>query len=594
MKNKIALKLTAILALIVFWGCDPFMEENPDAGLVLPPDASALNFTVSPGKDAFHFKVDFTSPELPAISVVQFDLGNGDMVKSKSATAYYPMPGEYTIKMTVTTNGGSTSISKVHKTTQTDYTIFQDEKYIALSGGVEALQGKTWVIDAATPGHFGVGPSDAGSSGLEWWSASPFTKEGTGAYDDEITFKIEGFNVSLKNYGVSYVKGYMKDDAKYKNIYRNPRLNKDDWDVDYTTPVSGTWSIKEKEDGNYLVLNGQNPIFFGLDVGALNNEYKIVNIGKNVLELTCFSAYENWTKWHFLLIPKGYERPKIEYNVAVDKGSATNDINVKFTVTNIPAGESISKMIVDFGDGNVSESTDVNKVVTNTYMRKGTYTIKVTSVTSLGTKTDQYAVSIDNNHPDYEEFLLNEIVMYADFSEVTLAPVEGQDCFVGVTANPAKMYPNKSSSVAFYSKANNQWANAYMALPAGYRFDLRQKHTFKMKVFGKAGDKVLMKLENTDKGGNAWQTGTYDLIYTIKKDNTWETAEYDFAGTGAGWDWTGDIFTGDVTTDSRFNNGFYNVVRIMLNPGVGEGTHEFYFDELAGPHVEGIKSARIK
>jgi hypothetical protein len=26
----------------------------------------------------------------------------------------------------------------------------------------------------------------------------------------------------------------------------------------------------------------------------------------------------------------------------------------------------------------------------------------------------------------------------------------------------------------------------------------------------------------------------------------------------------------------------------MLNPGVGDGTHTFYFDDLSGPHVEGI------
>jgi hypothetical protein len=131
-----------------------------------------------------------------------------------------------------------------------------------------------------------------------------------------------------------------------------------------------------------------------------------------------------------------------------------------------------------------------------------------------------------------------------------------------------------------------------MQLPAGYRFDLTKTSVFKMMVRGKAGQNVLLKLENTDKGGNAWQTGTYDLIYTIQQDDTWEVAEFDFAGVGAGWDWTGDQFTSDITTDARFNEGFYNVIRIMCNPGVGEGVHEFYFDDLAGPHVEGLKSAR--
>ncbi|MCI0522785.1 MAG: hypothetical protein L0Y37_03930, partial [Bacteroidales bacterium] len=107
--------------------------------------------------------------------------------------------------------------------------------------------------------------------------------------------------------------------------------------------------------------------------------------------------------------------------------------------------------------------------------------------------------------------------------------------------------------------------------------------------YGKAGDQILLKLENTDKGGNAWQTGTYDLIYTIKKDNTWEVAEYNFNGVGAGWDWTGDIYTTNIVADDRFNHDFYNVVRIMCNPGNGSGTHSFYFDDLSGPHVEGIQ-----
>jgi hypothetical protein len=98
----------------------------------------------------------------------------------------------------------------------------------------------------------------------------------------------------------------------------------------------------------------------------------------------------------------------------------------------------------------------------------------------------------------------------------------------------------------------------------------------------------LLKLENTDRGGNAWQTGTADVTYTIKKTNTWEVAEYNFNGVGAGYNWTGDIYTTNIAADSRFNNGFYNVVRIMLNGGVGTGTHQFYLDDLSGPHVEGI------
>ena len=230
-------------------------------------------------------------------------------------------------------------------------------------------------------------------------------------------------------------------------------------------------------------------------------------------------------------------------------------------------------------------------------MRKGTYPVKVTVTTSVGSEESTYSVTIAENHPDYVPFLLDQQVMYVDFSEVQLSAVIGQDCDVFVADNPDRTYPNKSSKVAFYSKTGQERANAFMKLPAGHRFDLRQVHTFKMMVYGKAGDVVLLKLENTDKGGDAWQTGT-EITYTIQQDNTWEVAEYNFEGASvqAGsedWKWWSEPVSYDVANDDFYNHDFYNIIRIMLNPGNAEGTHEFYFDELAGPHVEGLKSAII-
>jgi hypothetical protein len=130
-----------------------------------------------------------------------------------------------------------------------------------------------------------------------------------------------------------------------------------------------------------------------------------------------------------------------------------------------------------------------------------------------------------------------------------------------------------------------------MKLPAGFRFDLRLQSVFKLKVYGKAGDEVLLKLENTDKA-EPWKTGT-ELKYTIQNDNTWEVMEFDFSGVAGGFDWTGEEYAPDVVASDVLNHDFYNVVRIMLNPGNGDGTHEFYFDDLAGPHVEGVKSGRV-
>jgi len=582
-KIKYLQKLIGLLALVgVLFACDPMMEDAIDIGPA--PTADQLDFSITPGTTAFKFVLKNTSQ---VTGIASWDLGNGSKSTEASPTATYPLPGTYTVTMTLVTRGGTAKKSKTVTQTKTDYSIFTDPKFIFLSGGVDNLNGKTWMLDSLAQGHIGVGP--AGSPGLEWWSAAPLAKSKVKVlYDDEINFKINGFAATLINHGKSYVKSFVKTSTGYSN----PVENDSDFMVDYN-PSAGTWFIEDKGGKPYLTLAGPTPMFPCFDVGATNGSYQILKIEENVLELVTIDRVEG-NAWHYQLIPKGYVKPSVKASLSVVAAPEANTYDAKLTSVQIPTGQSISKVVYNFGDGDPVETTNYQAIATHTFMRKGTYTLNVVATTSVGALNLTSTIVVANNHPDYIPFLLDQVVMYNDFSEVAMAPVLGQDCSVSVVANPSKIYPNKSSFVAFYTKTNQQWANANMTLPAGYRFDLRQVSTFTVKVYGKAGDKVLLKLENTDKAGNAWQTGTADLIYTIKKDNTWEFAQFNMAGVSAGWDWTGDQFTSDITTSDKFNHDFYNVVRIMLNPGTGDGTHKFYFDELSGPHVEGLKSAKTK
>lgn len=582
-RMKYIQNLLGLAALIlVMFACSPEMDDSVDIGQA--PTEDQLDFTVTSGGTDFKFVLKNTSS---VTGIASWDLGNGSKSTEASPTVTYALPGEYTITLTLVTRGGTATKSKKVVQTKTDYSIFTDPKFVLLSGGSNAAAGKTWVLDSLVTGHIGVGP--AGSVGLEWWAAAPLAKQNVKVlYDDEINFKVNGFAATLTNHGQSYVKGFVKTSTGYSN----PRELDSDFIVDYT-PTAGTWFIEEKDGKSYLTLSGSTPMFPCFDVGATNGSYEILKIEENVLELVTIDRVEG-NAWHYQLIPKGYVKPKVKFDVSVEPTANTNEYAVKLTNVVIPSGLAISKVKVDFGDGTVKESADYNAAQANTYMRKSPYNLTVTVTTSNETLTSSKTIDIAANHPSYVPFLLDMMVTYNDFSEVSLAPVSGQDCSVTFVDNPSKIYPNKSSKVAYYSKTNNEWANANMQLAPGYRFDLKSQHIFRIMVYGKAGDKILMKLENTDRGGNAWQTGTADLIYTIKKDNTWEVAEYNFAGVSAGWDWTGDQYTTDITTSPQFNTGFYNVLRIMCNPGEKLGTHQFYFDDLSGPHVEGLKSALIK
>jgi len=363
-------RLAGVLALLLMiTACEPQLADKPDIGAA--PTADQLDISIAPGSDAFNFVITNTSA---VTGIASWDFGNGTKGSGKSNVVRYPMPGDYSVKLTLVTRGGTATITKTLTQTETDFSIFTDPVYVNLTGGVDATEGKTWVLDAGTKGHLGVGDANGLGNGLEWWSADPYVKSGTGAYDDELTFILTDFVVKYDNKGVSYVKGYMKDDPALASVYLNPRLNKDDWDVDYVTPTFGNWSIVEEGGTYYITINSTKPIHPGLDVGAKDNKYRIVQVSENLLELTCYSAYENWTMWHYYLIPKGYERPTITYTVNATEGT-DNEVSCSVTDYSIPDGQRVTGITWDFGDGSDEVTGGKDEVVNHVYMRKGTYTV---------------------------------------------------------------------------------------------------------------------------------------------------------------------------------------------------------------------------
>ena len=575
----------ALAMLMMLVACDPNEFDKSELNVGTAPTADEMSFTVTQGEDAFHYKLENLT-NVSGVATVKWDFGNGSSGEGNNVIAYYPLPGDYEITLTISATDGTSGVKTMSlEQTETDYAFLDSPVLTMISGGASVTEGKTWVVDSLASAHYGIGP--ASGNWPEWWAASPLQKTGSGSYDDEFTFKMVDFIFDYVNNGNSYAKDYRLDDPNYSNPVE---VDGTDAKVDFT-PAAANWSFSETDGTYYITLSSDKPSFFGFDYGAVNNEYRIESITETNITLSCIGGDGN--RWFNGLVLKGYVKPTVTFNVDVQATGEENTWAVSLTDLVIPDGLFVNSFSVDFGDGSeVMESDDATASLENTYMRKGTYPISVTVKASNEDLASTSSITVDNHHSAYVPFLLDMMVMYVDNSEVELSPILGQDCGVNLVDNPDRIYPNKGAKVLHYSKENQQWANAYMQLPAGYRFDIGNNSVFKIMVFGKAGQEVLLKLENTDKGGNAWQTGTYDVIYTIQEDDTWEVAEFDFAGVAAGYDWTGDQFTSDVTTDTRFSQDFYNVVRIMLNPGNGDGAHEFYFDDLAGPHVEGVKSGR--
>jgi len=592
MKNIFKSGIMMALAALLVISCDPQEFDKSDLGINGAPTDEQMNFTITPGADEFHFVLKNNTP-VNGVHTVKWDNGNGGSLEGNEVIAYYPLPGTYDVVLTITANNGdANTASDQIETTETDYEFLESPILTNLTGGAAATEGKTWVVDSLASGHFGIGPPDG--SGLEWWAATSLQKTLSGAYDDEYTFKLIDFVFDFKNNGDSYVKDYRKDDPNYSNPVE---VDGTDCRVTYNTTEAATWSMMERDGVNYLLVSSAKPVFFGFDYGG-SYEYRIDEITETNISMSTIGQDGN--RWYNKLILKGYEKPAVTFESSVSETAVENTWAVSLSNVVIPDGLAVNGFTVDFGDGTeVYTTDDYTATIEHTFMRKGTFPVAITVKASNEDLTESASITVENNHSTYVPFLLDMMVMYVDNSEVEMAPVSGEDCAVTVVENPERIYPNKGVNVFHYTKTDKAWANANMKLPAGYRFDIRSNSVFKCMVYGKAGQEVLLKLENTDKGGDAWQTGV-ELRYTIQADDTWEMAEFDFAGAdvqpGAeGWKWWPEPVSYDVTLEDTYNHDFYNIVRIMLNAnedGGNVGTHEFYFDDLAGPHVEGLKSAR--
>ncbi len=81
--------------------------------------------------------------------------------------------------------------------------------YVKQAGPEEILagttaEGKAWVMDAAAKGHLGCGETVDNPAG--WWSAGAYEKEGSGMYDDVLTFYPDGtYTFSAGEDGLIYV-----------------------------------------------------------------------------------------------------------------------------------------------------------------------------------------------------------------------------------------------------------------------------------------------------------------------------------------------------------------------------------------------------
>jgi PKD repeat protein len=293
MKNLTYLLLFAFI--LAFAGA---CNEDDEELTGLPPTEADAAFTFVRSSESDNI-LNFTAEG--DFFMMKWDLGNGSKGDGKQITGTYPTAGTYRVTLTVFNDGGSASSSQDIIIDETDPTLLDKPLYNLLTGGADAVNGKTWVVDSARAGHFGVGPDPSSGAGdiPEYYAAGPNEKSGGGMYDDRYTFYLADFEFDMETNGDVYING-----VQTPSFPGAVDSGVGDFRAPYTPPADLTWSIAEPE-GDYPVLSLTNGSFIGYYVGG--NTYEIVSIEENELFLRTVDQGSDGLAWYLRLIPAGFE-----------------------------------------------------------------------------------------------------------------------------------------------------------------------------------------------------------------------------------------------------------------------------------------------
>lgn len=185
--------------ITVFAACEPQLDEKSELGPL--PDPS---FEVLSGDTPNNFTLVNTSENT---FMTQWNLGDEQqtLVQGDEVDVNYPFMGEYIVTMTVFSQGGSASTSKIITVTEDDPDACPGNEFFLTGCGT-----KTWRL-ANEPNALHVGPNLTDT----WWGNSNTDLiDRSCHFDDEYIFSIEGGIYEYDNKG-----DFWADDDGGGNIF---------------------------------------------------------------------------------------------------------------------------------------------------------------------------------------------------------------------------------------------------------------------------------------------------------------------------------------------------------------------------------------
>lgn len=205
MKNIKYLNIVILLFVTIFMGCQ---ENDYTFGDIIAPSNIQISAEII-GADATNpngdgsGEVKFTATADNAVSYKFIYKGGEAVAPSGEHSVIFSELGLNTYTVTVVASGtaGVSSSNSIEVDVLATYAPPADLKTKLFGfdpANPSATTSKTFKIQSAKPGHFGLGPV-AGTVPAEWYGAGPDEKAGLGMYDDRFTFSSDGTFTHVTN-----------------------------------------------------------------------------------------------------------------------------------------------------------------------------------------------------------------------------------------------------------------------------------------------------------------------------------------------------------------------------------------------------------
>ncbi len=584
------LNILLIFAVLAFSGACTEEYELSET----PPVESDADINVSPIADEAN-KFLFTNNNEDAF-MKKWEFSTGQIAEGDQVELYVPFAGDYTVKLTVFNAGGSAEFESAFTVDQTDPEICNQEMLALLTGGCGMPEGKTWVIDSASAGHFGLGPPEA--TYPEWYAAGALEKSGGGMYDDRYTFFLNNYKYEMVTNGDVYINGGQAPD--FPGAFES---EVGDFTAPFPNPEITNYVLDDEGDIPTLTITGQS--FIGYFTGV--RTYEVFELTENTMTLKYLDT-KNGLSWFLHLIQEGYDPSQgggevdpvflpIDFESAEPQftpfGNSTFEVVDNPDKTGINTSDRVAKTLhgnetwaglsVDLGEAidftatpnlsikvwspvtgdflfkfeDISDPQNNNFEVTKTIPVASEWVEIVFDFTGAPADLARLVVFPGFGTSDPNEFYFDDIKIWEPPVEFpinfesynTNFTTFGGSSFE-VVDNPNASGINTSSRVAKTVHGNETWAG--MLVEMENSIDLATNPIIKVKVWAPVTGDFLLKLEDATDSNYA-----VEQIQNVSTANQWVELSFDFSGEPSDFE------------------------KLVVFPGWGTTTDEtYYFDDI--------------